>query len=462
MRERLRNHLETTGMIPGGSQVLVAYSGGPDSTALLHLLHSLEVDVVAAHLHHGQRAEADDEMARCEAFCDQLGIPFLSGRADVPRIAADMKIGLEEAGRNARYQFFRQATHRLNADLVATGHTRDDQVETVLLNLVRGTGLSGIAGIPASRDGIVRPLLPFSRRDTRAYCEEHGLWFHDDPANTDLAFSRARIRLNVLPELRTLNPQADASICRLAEIAGEEDRFLDGAAAAALEQSEAPANGDLAFLTRDCEAAFYRRHLESLPAVLFKRAVRLAARSLGAELDFAQTLAVLEGLQNSATGSVTAEGGRIVIEWAPETVAVRDLRPVEPYRFPLTVPGETDSDAFGWQFTAFPESSTGEATRRASLETTLAQAKIRGSLYFRTLQPGDEMAPLGFDGRRKLADLMSEAGLTRTARARLPIVCDLVGPLWIPGVCVAERSRSKAGDPVIRVRFGPLGDSGSA
>ena len=450
MRERLARHLAETGLIPEGSRVLLGYSGGADSTCLLHLLAGLGVDVVAAHLHHGQRAEADTEQKLCQAFAESLGVPFATGRADVPRLAADRRLSMEEAGREARYGFFRQAAARLDCGLVATAHTRDDHVETVLFRIARGTGLAGLAGIPESREGIVRPLLPFSREETRAYCAQHGLWFHDDPANDDLANARVRVRKAILPAMRAINPDADAAVARLAAMADEEDRFLDGAAAAALERAEVRLNGELSFLTRDVEVAFDRRTLDHLPAVLLRRAARLAARALGAELGFDQAAAVLRGER----GSVTPEGGEVALEWDPEALHGRVLRPTVPFRYPVTLPGETESDEFGWRLAAFPVEGAGTPVR-ASLSVEIDRAAARGGLHFRGFAPGDTMRPLGFDGTRKLSDLLSEAGLTLAARARLPIVCDLVGPLWAPGVCLDERARPK-GLGAIGLRLEPL------
>jgi tRNA(Ile)-lysidine synthase len=458
--ERLEAHLRESGLIPGGSRVLVGYSGGADSTCLLHLLHRLEVDVVAAHLHHGQRPEADREMGLCEAFCSELGVPFASGRADVPGLAAEMKIGIEEAGREARYGFFRQAAFRLGCDRIATAHTRTDLVETVLMNFARGTGLAGLAGIPRERDGIVRPLLQFSREDTRRYCEAEGLWFHDDPSNEDVSFARARLRHRVLPELRAINPAVDLAVARLARIAEEEDRFLNGAAAAALEGAEIPLNGPLRFLSLDAEAAFANDRLLALPPVLLKRALRLAAGVLGASLDAEQVETVVEGLQAGEKGAITAAGGRVALEWEAERLVLRDVQPTEPFRYPLTLPGETLSEEFGWRFVAYETEFDGRSLARASSETLLDASALKGSLFFRSAAPGDEMRPLGFSGRRKLADLLSEARLTQAARRRLPIVCDLVGPVWAPGVCLDERAApSKEGSRAILLRFESVSQS---
>lgn len=437
---------------------MVGYSGGADSTCLLHLLHRCGIDVIAAHLHHGMRPEADDEMARCATFCECLDIPFASGRADVPRMADDMGLSIEEAGRHARYGFFDQARFRTECHLIATAHTRSDLAETVLFNLVRGTGLAGLAGIPERRGNLIRPLLFASRQETREYCHEHGLWFHDDPANADIELSRARLRHRVMPDLAAINPAYEEAIARMAGLVSEEDQFLNGAAAAALEQSEVGGDHPLAFLTKDCEIAFSRFKLEGLPPVLFRRAIRLAAEAVGQPLDAHQTKRIEQGVAAESKGSVTAEGGLVVVEWNEDEIAVRQLKPVEPFRYPLTVPGATESDEFGWVLTANAGPGGPNHQVRASLEAVLNPAGLKGALYFRVMEPGDTMQPYGFEGSRKLSDLLAEAGLTLAARRRLPIICDMLGPIWAPGVCLSNRVKLTEERPdALHLRFGPLG-----
>ena len=417
---------------------MVGYSGGADSTCLLVLMKHAGVDVVAAHLHHGQRPEADTELKLCEAFCAELDIPFVSGRADVPRMSHDLRIGIEEAGRMARYNFLEQARRRIECDVIATAHTRTDHVETVLFNLTRGTGPQGLAGIPERRENIIRPLLPFSRGETIAFCHQGNHWFHNEPGNENLDFSRVRLRQRVTPELAILNPQYEEAITRCASILDEEDRFLNGAAAAALEQSERKLNGDLAFLTRDIEIAFWKAHMTSLPPVLFKRAIRLAFQSLGAPIDFHQTDTLVENIGDSR-GSLTADGGEVVCEWDDEQIHFRVIRPTEPFRFGITCPGETESEEFGWTITAVERPTAPSNQQRASLRVELPKDQIRGELYFRSTQVGDSIQPLGFEGTRKVSDLLSEAKLTHAARVRLPLICDFLGPIWLPGVCLSHR-----------------------
>ena len=458
MTERFRQHLSASGLVPEGATVVLGYSGGADSTCLLHLMAaSGSADVIAAHLHHGQRAEADRELELCEAQCKELDVPFMSGRADVPKIAQEMGVGVEEAGRHARYEFFDKCLFQTEAELVLTAHTLDDQVETVLLNLVRGTGLHGLAGIPEKRGRIVRPLLPFTRAEARAYCDERGLWYHDDPANADVSFSRARIRQNVMPELVEVNPAVREAVGRLARLAGDESRFLDGMAAAALEQAEIRLNGDLRFVSQDCETAFRLDVLLALPRILLARALRLATGAVGQAFGYEQTEAALGGLAGEEKGSVTADGGQVVLEWADGRAQVRSLRTEGPYKFPLTLPGETVSDAYGWKLTAEHTGPSDYRREPRSLDVVIDAEAVQGAVFFRSYERGDCIRPLGLSGTKKLGDLMGEIGLTQAARDRLPVVCDSGGPIWIPGGCIADRVKVTDGTAkCLRLKFGPL------
>jgi tRNA(Ile)-lysidine synthase len=455
MLDQFLEHVRTSDLFDTDSQILVGYSGGPDSTCLLHLMQRGGFNVVAAHLHHGQRTEADTELKLCQAFCDELGIPFVSGRADVPRLSKEIKVSIEEAGRIARYEFFSSAAVSTGCDLIATAHTQDDQMETVLLHIVRGTGLNGLAGIPERRANIVRPLLPFTRAQTHEYCERLGLWTHADPANTDLKHSRARLRSNVIPELQQINPGVGASITRLAAIAKEETEFLDGMAAAALERSEVPLNGNLAFLTRHIELALDPSVLGHLPDVLLKRALRLAVAAIGGSLDSHQLTIAFEGIRTQTAGSVTGEREPVSLSWNENQILVVNKEEVGPFRFNLTVPGETFSDEFGWVITAIPSIMPNIKLNRRDLETFIDPESVKGSLYFRNWKPADEMTPLGFEGHRKISDLMSESRLTIEARKRLPLVCDMIGPIWAPGVCLDERIKARpGGNGALRLTFG--------
>ena len=443
--------------MPEGSRVAVAFSGGADSLCLLHLMWRLGLDPVALHLDHGQRQESAEQAKQLGAFCDSLGVPFASGRADVPALAKARKIGLEEAGREARYSFFREAASRVGCDLVATGHTADDLSETVLFNLIRGTGMAGLGGIPASRDGIVRPLLPFTRAETRAYCAGQGLTPLEDPGNENLSFSRVRLRLRVMPELELAHPGAAASVARTARLVGEENNFLDGMAAAVLEKCEVPLNGPLRFLTMDREVAFDQEWFNTHPLVLRRRAVRLAASALGASTDHSFTEQAVQMIADGGSQSMTTASAPVRLTWDGRVIKFERTDADEPFRYHLVTPGVTESDIFGWQITARPWNPGDVLRDDDNLDVVVDTGSVEGQLYFRSAHHTMKMTPLGMSGSKPVTQIMAQAKLTDLARARLPVVCDMVGPVWVPGCRLAERV--KIADTTVRalrLTFGPL------
>lgn len=367
-------------------------------------------------------------------------------------------MGEEEAGRWARRAFFGQAKTALECSVVALAHTLDDQAETLLMNLTRGTSLKGLGGMSILREGIFRPLLGISKAEILEYCQEEGLSYVTDPSNLDLTSVRARLRSKVFPELRAINPQALSSFGRTASLIQEEDRFLNGMAAAALEQAEIPLNGHLRFLTLDCEAAFGAPDLTAIPRVLLARSLRLAVEAVGGALDYRQLEAALQGIESQESGSVTSDEGKATLTWNPERIHASQSQPVEPFRTLVTLPGETESLEFGWNLTAqiLPPSWLPDADDRR-LTARLDQNKVQGQAFLRSAQRGDRMTPLGMEGAKLVSDILSEMKLTRAAKSRLPIICDFVGPLWVPGGPIAERAKvTGQSESLIVLTFEPV------
>ncbi|MBS1705031.1 MAG: tRNA lysidine(34) synthetase TilS [Armatimonadetes bacterium] len=458
MLERFRAHLENRKLFPEGSTLLVGYSGGPDSTCLVHLLHSLGYSIVAAHCHHGMRPEADEEADQCAKLCDTLGIPFVLGKADVPSLAEDRRIGLEEAGRIARYEFFERAAGASGCEFIATAHTKSDQFETVLMNLCRGSGLSGLAGIPETRGWIVRPLLPFAREDTRQYCVDHGLWTHDDPANTDIQFARSRIRQIVVPSLTDLYPGAEDAVARCATVVGEEDEFLSGVAAAALESCElANWNGTLKFVTQDCEVALDRGHLRYLHPVILRRAIRVLAKFFTSESPYDLLQDLTNAIRGEGQASFTLPGGNCVVEIDRNEVIARKLDYAVPSRYPVGYPGETDSPEFGWLIRVSEAPTSIPILEPGSLTAIIDGGTIVGQLHLRVAEAGDRMEPLGLGSSKLIHDLYADRKFSRALRKRLPMICDMVGPIWVPGVSIAERVKLRSSTiSALRIDFEPL------
>lgn len=433
-------------------------SGGPDSMVLTWLLRDLGVDLVAAHLDHQQRAESGEESLQLATWCESQGIPVAQGRADIPTMARDLKLSIEEAGREARYQFLRQVAHSTGATYIVTAHNRDDHLETILFHIARGTGLSGLTGIPAQRDNILRPLLPFSAEEIRAFARDEEIPTLWDPGNDNEQFARVRVRKRLIPEFEAIHPGFRPALLRLAETVAEEDAFMNGWAAAQLEGHEVPLNGVLAFLTRDVEAAFSTPGLASLPAVLRRRALRLLGQFFGVPLDRDALHELSDRIERGERGSLTAVGGDVVFETSETELHVRQLLVDEPFRFPLTLPGETISDVFGWQITAQHGPTDDPIRAPDALSVVVNAASVSGGLFLRSAQPGDRMRPFGQAEERLVMDFMAERKLTSAARRRLPIICDMVGPIWVPGCRLAERARVRPGDGRgLHLRLAPLG-----
>lgn len=224
--------MEQWHMLPEkGGVILCAVSGGRDSVCLLHYLHAISAQcgfsVAAGHYNHHMRptAQRDEDFVR--NLCAELNVPFYTDGSDVCAAAKERRLGVEETGRQLRYAFLEQLADRIGAAKIATAHHREDQAETVLLQLLRGTGPEGLGGIPPVRGRLIRPLLQTSRQEIEDYLDAHGLSHVEDETNESLAFARNRLRKTVMPELEKIHPALRQNIARTAQIVRKENAYLD-------------------------------------------------------------------------------------------------------------------------------------------------------------------------------------------------------------------------------------------
>ena len=230
------------GMLQNGDCVLIALSGGADSVSLLHCLYSIKEQynliLHAAHLHHGIRGEEADRDERfCKILCEKYNIPLHVKHADIPTLAKERKISGELCGRQERYAFFEALAGSLGAK-TATAHTASDNAETLLFHLTRGASVMGIAGIPPVRDGIIRPLIACTRADIEAYCQENGLPFVTDSTNFSDAYTRNKIRRQIIPLLKELNPRFEDAALRFCENARATGGYVHAQAVLLLQSAE--------------------------------------------------------------------------------------------------------------------------------------------------------------------------------------------------------------------------------
>lgn len=225
--------IEKYNMLERGDKVIAAVSGGADSVCMLHILNNLKNDLkfslCCAHINHGLRGEAaDSDEAFVKALCVNMGVDFYSKKFDVARLAEENKITCEEAGRNVRYSFFEEIKTKYGYNKVATAHNKNDNAETVLMRIIRGTGIDGLAGIPYMRnDGVIRPILDISREQVEEYCAENNLEFCTDATNLENDFTRNKVRNMLIPFIeREFNAKISDSLIRLSDSAEEDSKFL--------------------------------------------------------------------------------------------------------------------------------------------------------------------------------------------------------------------------------------------
>ncbi len=447
-----------TALLPPGSRVLVAVSGGPDSLALLHVLagrrRELGIELAAAHVHHGMRGEAADADVRVlEAVCAEWGVPLHVEHADVPGLARDRGVSVEEAGRDARYAAFGRLAAGAGCDRVATAHTADDQAETILQRLLRGSGIDGLAGIPALRPLhrapaaplVVRPLLRAWRRDVEAYCAAHGLEPRLDATNLDRRYQRSRIRLELLPLLEQYSPAVREHLVRLAVQAEEESRLLRPVALALLEEARVreprPAWG-CAVPHWEPPLILDAARLAAAEPALQRRAWKLLLEAHGdAEVDSALLQRLVALGQESGPASWDVPGAPLRARRSGRKLMLecRAARPAPP-PVEIPVPGLTGAAGFGLRVTArvgpVPESLFLPPPRAA-----LAPTVLHSPLLLRSARPGERFTPLGGPGSRLLSDLLSERRVPRELRRAWPVIADAEGALWVVGLAVAERAR---------------------
>lgn len=412
----------------GREAVVCAFSGGPDSTALLlELARSRDEGRIgplyAAHFEHGIRGEESRaDLAFCRKLCLDLGVPLFSECGDVPAFAAREGLSLETAARRLRYAFLRRLKKALGADVIALGHHRDDQAETVLLHLIRGSGMAGLTGMSPRSDDLVRPLLGVSREDVLAYLMERDQPYRLDSTNALADASRNRLRQEGMEALKAINPRAAEHIAACADRLRAEDAFLDGLA----QQASDEARGS-------------RKALSELPPVLRKRAALLLLRQVTDDFTEAD-VDRLTDLFALPSGRTVPLRGRFVARAEGDRLTIGPAGAEEAFFAELPV-GEAADTPWG-VFRA-------EWVQRARIpcpahEAYLDGDKLTGPLILRQAGAGDRFTPLGMGGSKLLSDWYTDRKLYGADR-QTPVVFDGQGPVFIPGGAIADRVKIEDG-----------------
>jgi len=419
----LRAALDAPNASAPGEHLLVAVSAGPDSTALLAALAEVaparQLQLTAAHVDHrlrGRESDADRDAAQELAW--QLGIPFV-----VREAAVDPGAGVEARARRARYRALAAMARDVGAARIVTGHTRDDQVETILLRLLRGAGRRGLAGMRPVRGRLFRPLLSATRTDVRRFLAARGLGFAIDRTNADLRLVRNRVRRVLVPWLEAeLNPRLGPALASLAERLADEDELLD-----ALTRTRARSLGvgeTMSVAVADEPRALARR----LVRAWLQRGSRREPTAEHVE----RVLALADG---TARGTVAVPGPARVVRERDVLVrrAGRAATP-RPFRLPIAPGGTVEHPAGRWTLALRPPRARRRGEERAAPARALFDADaLPAELVVRPPTPGDRIALLG-GGTRKLQDVLVDARVPREARAEIAVLATADEILWVAGL----------------------------
>ena len=445
--ERIARFASDNRMFRRTRRVMVAFSGGPDSLACLLLVREIgrrdEFGVVAAHFDHQLRPESARDLERARAICVELGVECVTGEGDVGAVAREQHMGIEETARRMRYQFLSFVAGKESADCLVTGHTADDQAETVLMRVIRGTGIRGlrgmapVAGIPgASAQRLVRPLLCLRRDETRALCVEAGIEPIRDESNEDSRYTRNQLRLTTLPALRQLNPSVDSALVHLAESARQ---VFEGIERQALDLRPL-ARGPIGttYPTRDVSGL----PTEALTLVIEREAAFAKSEvSIGRSrlLDLRDVLARGTGLVAFGPCVVEVSCGQVRIGPRLEDVATFEAKV-------LDVPGSTAAGPWWVDVSTDSFGATPDAIAFA-----IGNGTYRGLLRVRQVQPGDRIRLHGL--RRRVSDVLINRKVPRWERPGAVAVADADGLVALAGAFGVIADEVSDADDALFVRI---------
>ncbi len=422
---KVKNTIRRYNMPLTGRTVAVGVSGGADSMALLHVLLELKdeykLNVIACHVNHGIRGETAD---RDEMFvikeCEKLGVEVHVLSADVPRGAEREHLGVEEYGRRLRYEFFNSVADDV---IIATAHTLSDRCETLIFNITRGTSVKGLCSIPAVRDNIVRPLIDCTRDEIEKYCADNSIEYITDETNFEDIYSRNRIRLNVIPELKKLNPSLEKSFFRLICNAEEENDFISELSKQITDKAKKEDGYDAGLISCQHSAVAKR-----VIAEIITSETGLVPESI----HILQVVDILGGGKTEIIGNTVVEVCNGVLRINPKAEII---------------------SAWEFDFTSFFAETPSGMVKAQILHKNKLPLKqfvhnkvldydsICGGLIIRNRRPGDKIKLAGSSCTKTLKKLFSEKHLEN--RNNIPVLADELGVCWVQGLGCADRCKIK-------------------
>jgi len=447
-------------LVSPGDHILVAVSGGPDSVALVAALSKLrkrlEIELAVAHLNHGLRGkEADEDERFVRELAKRRKLRFRCGRADIAARRRTRGGSLEEVARSARYAFLRKAAKALGANVLATGHTADDNAETLLMNLLRGSGLRGLAAIPIQRpEGelrLIRPLLEVTRAEVMEFLEKHGLDFRTDASNADTSLTRNRVRAELIPQLaEQYNPAVAGLLAGTADQLRDVAELVTGQVERAAERFVEPVEDGFALPLRA---------VLQMPRAIRTELLRRCIADQCGRVPGAEQVRTFERFLLDSARPRPSLGRGLSCDVVFDRVVIRRTPPQQRHQvLDVSVPGVTahptlnvelatrvSSRPDDWRPHDRPAMTLSEFWQRVEQGERLDLTQDfdfdrldRGRLVLRARQPGDIMQPIGFGGVKKVQDIFVDEKLPAAVRGKVPLLCRGKQVLWVPGYRIAD------------------------
>lgn len=456
LMHKVRKTIDAHEMLKVGDKVVVAVSGGPDSVCLLDVLEKLapeyKIRLIVAHFDHTLRPHEDEEETEfVRQLARQYGIEFHTAKAS--ETIHSSKGSLEERARKQRYAFLEQVRAKTNANKIALGHQLNDQAETVILRLLRGSGMQGLAGILPVRDRVfIRPLLSVSRQEIIRYLAHRGLKWVDDSSNLSTDPLRNRIRLELIPLLQSYQPRIVEILARTADTLQLDNSFLEDCAAGWLEKHTIQSNSN--------SVSLHLNPLLALHPSLQRRVLRAAIKKLTGSLrkiSHANIVAALGILHNPAPQSELHLARRILIKKRYNRIIVerKDSSVQEDFTYQIERPGVYSIKEINGCLYLTELRATEELPLASSpWEAFLDAEKLHYPLTIRPFRPGDRMIPLGMKGRKKVQDLFVDNKVPLELRTRIPLVFSKGEIAWVPGIRIGENYKVTPNtSKVLKLRF---------
>ena len=452
--KQVKTTLKKYKLIKTEDRVLVSVSGGPDSVALLAVLHELmdmfKWDLQVAHINHKLRGkESNKDQEFVYKLASKYGVEFHSVSVDTKKLAKEKKLSLEEAARNIRYEFLGKTADRIKAHKIALGHTQNDQAETVLMRLFRGAGSLGLSGIPIKREKFIRPLLEVTRQEILEYLKEKNLRYRQDKTNLKTDFLRNKIRLNLLPWLnKEVNPEIVATLSRTAMILNETEQFLNKETEKIFKKV---AKSTKDKITLDLEKfSFYDK-------ILKRNLIRKCWQKLTADvypLDYQPVERVLDLIESNKIGKRVNLKNGYWAELNSNQLVIFKKQPIK-VNILAKFPGEVRLNGFNLKGQVVERKNLPEKIKNLDEKFAyLDWGKLKAPLKLRFRSAGDRFKPLGMEGTKKVSDFLVDLKVPRYKRDEILLLISGAKIAWIVGHRISEEFKiTKQTKKVLALKF---------